>query len=338
MIKTDSNSASLLEPASAGPADQYARINKLAHVAFGREVLRKVADVILPLNDAGTGAALYCVHPITGVATNFRNLAQMLGPEQSFYGIQSPTKKRNAEFVSSIEAISQYYVDRLVDFQPEGNFLLGGYSVGAIIALEMAQQLRSRGREVSLLVVFDGELFNTETEISVRNPLYWLKLMWNVPGWVRDFLMVEFTFRTFCQILLNKVIATRKRIIAKLGGKNLSIGHAVEGFFDLKKCAPDHAAFMKRLFESQFAYVPKEYSGNVLVCAAKTQPLTHLRQVEAAWRKMAPAAEIAHFNGTHTSIMHAPKGLAVAEHLARRIAETASQIEKPGVHIRRSFR
>jgi thioesterase domain-containing protein len=127
----------------------------------------------------------------------------MLGPKQRFYGIQTPTKKRNAEFGSSIETISQYYVDCLTSFQREGNFILGGHSVGAIIALEMAQQLRARGREVSLVVVFDGELFNTGTEISSRNPLYWLKLTLNVPRWIRDFLMVEFTFKTFCQTVLN---------------------------------------------------------------------------------------------------------------------------------------
>jgi hypothetical protein len=37
----------------------------------------------------------------------------MLGPEQKFYGIQTPTDKRNAEFISSIKSISQYYVDEL---------------------------------------------------------------------------------------------------------------------------------------------------------------------------------------------------------------------------------
>jgi thioesterase domain-containing protein len=105
----------------------------------------------------------------------------MLGPKQKFYGIQAPTDKRNAEFVSSIESISQYYVNELVKFQPEGPFLLGGHSTGATIALEMSQQLTARGREVSLLVVFDGELFNTGAEIRFRNPLYWLKLLLNLP-------------------------------------------------------------------------------------------------------------------------------------------------------------
>ena len=81
---------------------------------------------------------------------------------------------------------------------------------------------------------------------------------------------------------------------------------------------------MKTLYEAQFAYVPKEYSGRVLVCVAKTQALTHLRQLEAAWRKVAPRSDVVHFEGTHTSMMRAPAGFAVAKQMARHIAEIES--------------
>ncbi len=309
--------------------NQNARMNKLAGVAFGSEVLRKVTNVILPLNDRGTGTAFYCVHSITGSITDFCVMARMLGAEQKFYGIQAPTKKRNAEFPSSIESISRYYVERLIEFQPRGNFVLGGHSVGAMIAFEMAHQLRALAREVSLVVVFDGELFNTGAEISAYSPLYWLKLIWNVPAWIRDFLMVEFTFKSFCRTVLNKSVAACKTIAAKVVGKNS--GHAVEGFINLDNFTPDHAAFMKVLFVTQFKYVPRKYSGRVLICAAKTQALTHLRQLEGPWRKVAPNSQIVHFKGTHTSLMHAPEGFAVAEYLARQFAEIDAELESPPI-------
>jgi thioesterase domain-containing protein len=306
--------------------DLSARMKKLAHAAFGREVLRKVTDVVLPLNDVGEGPPFYCVHSITGVATSFGSLAEMLGPKQRFYGIQTPTKKRNAEFASSIAAMSEYYVEELIRFQPEGNLVLGGHSVGAIIALEMARRLRSRKREVSLLVVFDGELFNTGADISARNPRYWFKLLWNLPYWVRDFLMVQFTFRTFCQTVGMKISGFLKRSMAKVGLGTSGAGHAVGGFIDLDRCEPDHASFMKVLYDTQFAYVPEQYSGKMLVCTARTQSLLLLRQVEAAWRTIAPAAEVVEFSGTHTSMMLAPKGLPIARLLARRIAEIAQEV------------
>ena len=298
---------------------QDARMKKLAGVAFGREVLRHVTDVIQPLNDQGTGTAFYCVHAVTGSITDFRFMAQMLGAKWNFYGIQAPTKKRNAEFPSSIESISRYYVEHLIEFQPRGTFALGGHSVGAVIAFEMAHQLRALGREVSLVVVFDGELFNTGTEISAYSPLYWFKLIRNFPAWIRDFLMVEFTFKSFCRAVLKKSVAAGKTIAAKVQGKNL--GHEVEGFINLENFTPDHAAFTKVLFETQFNYVPKQYCGRVLICAAKTQALTHLRQLESPWRQVAPNSQFVQFKGTHTSIMRTPNGFAVAEYLARQLAE-----------------
>jgi hypothetical protein len=93
-------------------------MNSLANAAFVKEGLRKVTNVIVPLNDSGTGSALYCVHCITGVATGFRFMAQMLGPRHRFYGIQTPTKKRNAEFASSIESISHITLKTSSNFSP----------------------------------------------------------------------------------------------------------------------------------------------------------------------------------------------------------------------------
>jgi len=144
----------------------------------------------------------------------------------------------------------------------------------------------------------------------------------NVPAWIRDFLLVEFTFRTFCKTVPRKIVALAKSLLRKSVGE--STGHAVEGFIDLSRCTPDHASFMKTLFESQFSYVPKKYLGRVIVCVAKTQPLTHFNQVEAPWRKIAPWAEIVKFRGTHTSLIRTPNGLAVAKYLKGAIANDPS--------------
>ncbi len=288
-------------------------MEKLINLAFKREVIRKVTDVILPLNDVGSDPAFYCVHAIGGVAADFRHMARMLGPKQKFYGIQAPTDKRNAEFVSSIKSISQHYVDELVKFQPEGPLLLGGHSVGATIALEMSQQLTARGREVSLLVVFDGGLLNTGAEISFLNPLYWLKLLCYLPRWINDVLMVKYSFQSVCRMLVNKV------------AEKLRSRHAVEDVVNLSAFTPGHVAFMKGLYDRHLEYVPNSYSGRVLVFVAKTDGLLNHGQVEAAWRKIAPSSEIFEVNGTHVDIMQMPRGLPVAKRLRERIKELSEQ-------------
>jgi pimeloyl-ACP methyl ester carboxylesterase len=49
------------------------------------------------------------------------------------------------------------YVDEVVRVLPAGPLIIGGYCFGAVIALEMAHQLREQGREMRLLVIIDPE-------------------------------------------------------------------------------------------------------------------------------------------------------------------------------------
>lgn len=297
------------------PLEGPARIEALINVAFKREVIRKVTDVIAPLNDFSCSLPLYCVHSIVGAATEFQHMARLLGSKQKFYGIQVPTERRNAEFGRSIRELGRYYADELVRFQPEGIFLLAGYSIGATIALEVSQQLIARGREVGLLAVFDGELFNTGAEMSPLNPIYGLKLLRNVPRWIVDELIKN------RQRFATKMAARLKPAASKTPGKNWHRPHAVEQFVNLDGLSPDHAAFVKALYESHLDYVPTRYPGRVLVFVAKTQALLRLRQVKAAWAKVAPSSEICEVAGTHLSIMKMSHGPPVAKRLSEAIAE-----------------
>ena len=101
----------------------------------------------------GRGTPIYLVHAIGGDVGFFSNFAEMVADERTVYGIQVPSDKVNAEFGASIYAIAEYYVDAITLLQPEGAVILGGWSVGSNITLEMAQILKRRGREVALLII-----------------------------------------------------------------------------------------------------------------------------------------------------------------------------------------
>jgi thioesterase domain-containing protein len=289
------------------------RMEELLGFAFKREVTRRVTDVVVPLNDAGAGMPFYCIHGILGGATGFRDMVRMLGPNQNCYGVQVPTEKRTARFARSIKELGKHHASELVKFQPQGPFVLGGFSIGATIALEISQQLIAMGRKVSLLVVFDGELCNTDGELGSTNPLYWLRVMCNLPRWIGDELIEQ-----------RRLFQTVRRL-RSFGFKTLRSQpmHPVERIINLKGVAPEHASFIKTLYDTHLAYVPEKYPGRVLVFVAKTQPLLHLRQVKAAWTTIARDSEIVRVDGTHISIMHAPHGLPVARRLKTEIEGAA---------------
>ena len=121
-----------------------ANLSSSTRTLFARAV-RGSERVVLPINDSALRAetpipALYCVHSITGAAgIDFLNLAQRVDRAVGFYGIQAPPKlMQESGFGASIGALAEHYVRAMVKFQPEGRMMLGGYCIGAVIALEMA--------------------------------------------------------------------------------------------------------------------------------------------------------------------------------------------------------
>jgi phthiocerol/phenolphthiocerol synthesis type-I polyketide synthase D len=71
-------------------------------------------------------------------------------------GIRELGWDQPARRLASVEAYAAHYAHELVRRQPAGPLRLGGYSLGGLIAYEMAQQLTAAGRPVELVVLLDA--------------------------------------------------------------------------------------------------------------------------------------------------------------------------------------
>jgi thioesterase domain-containing protein len=306
--------------------DRSAATNTLALFAM---TSRNAERAILPLNSCALGAdsplpAFYCVHSASGVAgTDFLDLAERLEPSIRFFGIQAPPKEMlDAEFGKSVESISDYYAAALVHFQPTGPFLLGGYCVGAVIALEIANNLRARGREVGPLIAIDGVPENTGSALSRWRPRYWLELIRNVDGWVHHGdLMRSRTLHSLVWSISNNASAIAKGALGLRRGQRVGGGYSIEGIMDVSRYQPVHKSFINRLFNALFGYIPANYSGDVVVYEAAVKPLLYLPQIGRIWRKLAPKSEVVEILGTHISMMHEPYIDGLAKDMRRRISE-----------------
>ena len=112
---------------------------------------------ITPVVPAGAGARppFFCVHPVAGDVLGFFPLARWLGPDQPFFGFQAPGLEDERAPLTSIEAMAAEYLAEVRRVQPAGPYTLGGWSLGGLVAFEMAQRLRKEGEEVSLLAIID---------------------------------------------------------------------------------------------------------------------------------------------------------------------------------------
>jgi thioesterase domain-containing protein/aryl carrier-like protein len=121
---------------------------------------------LVPIQPRGTRPPFFCVHPGSGNVLCYLALAQHVGAEQPFYGLQDPNtldsheKQSQADFEVPMEIMAGRYVEAIRRVQPRGPYHLGGWSFGGFVAYEMAQQLRRAGEEVALLAVLDtGPVF-----------------------------------------------------------------------------------------------------------------------------------------------------------------------------------
>jgi thioesterase domain-containing protein len=301
-------------------------MSRNTHALFAH-ASRNSTRAIVPINDCALGPApprpaFYCVHSASGVAgMDFLDLARRLEPTIRFYGIQAPPKRMpEAEFGNSVDALAEYYAEALSHFQPTGPLLIGGYCVGAVIALAMIDKLGTLGRDVGPLLVIDGVPENTGAAMSRWQARYWLELVRNVRGWFNHGdLMRSRTLRSLVWSIANNASAIGKGAIGLKRGQKLGGGYAIEGIMDVSRYPPDHKSFVNRLFQALFAHTPKRYSGNVVVYEATVKPLLYLPQIGHMWRAFARQAEVVEITGTHISMMHEPYVESLANDMRKRI-------------------
>jgi thioesterase domain-containing protein/acyl carrier protein len=104
----------------------------------------------------GGAAPFFCVHPIGGNVLCYAELARLLGTERPFYGLQARGVDGSGEPTGSVERMAAEYVQAIRQVQPSGPYLLGGWSLGGVIAYEMARQLRESGEPVAMVALMDS--------------------------------------------------------------------------------------------------------------------------------------------------------------------------------------
>lgn len=110
---------------------------------------------IVPLQTQGNKQPFFCIHPAGGHVFYYHDLSHYLGNNQPFYGIQAQGFNEGEKIFTNVEDMAEFYVQTLLEFQPDGPYQIGGWSFGGVVAFEMGQQLLQQGKEVSLLALLD---------------------------------------------------------------------------------------------------------------------------------------------------------------------------------------
>ncbi|MFN4130772.1 MAG: thioesterase domain-containing protein, partial [Paracoccaceae bacterium] len=105
--------------------------------------------------EGGARTPFFLVAGMFGNVLNLRHLAQLLGGDRPFYGLQARGLSGDAVPHSDFVAAARDYIAEMRQVQPAGPYLLGGFSGGGLIAWEIARQLEAAGDAVPLVVLLD---------------------------------------------------------------------------------------------------------------------------------------------------------------------------------------
>ncbi len=120
-------------------------------------------EVVVPLRPMGGAAPVFLAHPVGGSVAAYADLLRALDPDRPVFGLQA-----GHGTVHTLRELASTYADAVERTRPVGPLVLGGWSMGGLLAHEVALVLRGRGRDVEAVLVIDS---TPEPERKVQDDL-----------------------------------------------------------------------------------------------------------------------------------------------------------------------
>ncbi|HEY5936248.1 MAG TPA: amino acid adenylation domain-containing protein, partial [Kofleriaceae bacterium] len=132
-----------------------------------RRTVATLADVIashgaqlalsspVKLRVAGAREPLFLVPPVSGSALAYLPLVRRMAADRPVHAFHAPGLDGRSTTPERFEDLAAHFVRELVTARPVGPYLLGGWSIGGALAVEMALQLADAGHEVPTVILID---------------------------------------------------------------------------------------------------------------------------------------------------------------------------------------
>ena len=125
----------------------------------------------------GSGRPVFFTSGITRNALVFLDLAKHLEDRCTCYGIDLPPSVDGVEPFQTIEELAGHCVKEIAKIQPEGPYMIAGFSFGGLLAYETAKQLDEISGSESTVYIFDSYLRNDEVPSKKEKFLWILSLL-----------------------------------------------------------------------------------------------------------------------------------------------------------------
>jgi thioesterase domain-containing protein/acyl carrier protein len=269
-------------------------------------------SILVEIQAGGALTPMFFVHPVGGSVLSYVELARELGPEQPFYAIQSPGGDAEPEHLATFEQMAQLYIQAIQRVQPSGPYQLGGWSLGGLLAWEIARQLTAIGESVGMLALIDTyPPSRAQTEPGNDSPSM---LALFADDMARMFGGAsEDESKQFQQLGLEQQLIFVQDGLAKYG------------IVPKDRAQQETAALLKvftRNVQAMEDYQLRRVDQHVVLVAAAEADAPE--QLAGDWKKWAGGGvNFSLVPGNHYSMIRQPNVAAIAEALQRGISETA---------------
>jgi len=274
---------------------------------------------LVPIRPDGEGRPFFCVHAAGGNVLAYHDLARHM--RRPFFGLQVPAGEAAASAgVDSIEAMAATYLAAVRRQQPHGPYALGGWSLGALVAFEMARRLEAAGEEVELVALIDPPPAEPAERLGGDEELAALDLF------ARD--QAGVGGADVSALLQGLDLADPDAALDTLTGRLAAQG-LLPPDADAELPARLFAVFRRNL-AALAAYRPGSYGGRIdVVLARDTQLAGESPTLDPGrgWLELAAGGAVHRLPGDHYSLMRPPAVAALAERLERLAAPAGERLE-----------
>jgi thioesterase domain-containing protein len=282
---------------------------------------RVLPNTLVEVSRGGTGTPIYFPPGAFGEGLVTPLIRDALPGNVPVYAFRRPL---GAPLEASMEAMAARFCADLESWQPEGAVSLVGYSFAGLLAYEMARQLKTRGRDIKLLVIFDtGPQLSAGGGARGAATRTWLFLK-NLPLWIYEDLIRSLDRDTVGRLRrsLQKHVRARFRYRSAVPG----FVPKVEHLFDVGQWSPEVYALVENNLKILGAFEYRPYDGEIVLFRARARPLFHPQTWDLGWQSLTRSVRVIPATGNHHTMMHEPHVRVVARGLGAVVRASESGV------------
>lgn len=252
---------------------------------------------LVTLRTSDSGTPLFFIPGLGGHVASFFPLSQNLSSVRPVYGLQALGLDAGQQPQEDIGAMAAHFLSEIRSVQAHGPYLLAGWSLGGVVALEMARQLEALGEGTAIVALLDTHLNITDRDIPEMTDASVLK-------WVGPLLQIP-------PALLKTMTPEQQwELISERANHEVGLGMA-----ELRRLAD----VCKAQLRAAANYRPQPYHGRAVLFRASE---AH-RDIDPRWALLVPKLHVERVPGNHYSMLQPPNAQTLAERLDRRLQRAA---------------